>query len=186
MTTQFLPQKVLHLHKELENKPKYDVALLQEYLRYEPETGNFYWLKDVGGHSKGAGSLAGWTTKLGYRKIILKGKGYEGQVLAWLLSGRELPPTMYLDHKDRNPSNNKLNNLRLVTARENQYNAAGWVNTSTGIKGLVKQGNKLIARVSFNGTRYSKNFKPTQIEQAKEWLVNTRNQLHGEFAHHGL
>lgn len=21
---------------------------------------------------------------------------------------------------------------------------------------------------------------------AKEWLVNTRNQLHGEFAHHGL
>lgn len=55
-----------------------------------------------------------------------------------------------------------------------------------GIKGLVKQGNKLIARVSFNGTRYSKNFKPNQIEQAKEWLVNTRNQLHGEFAHHGI
>jgi len=55
------------------------------------------------------------------------------------------------DHKDRNKSNNSLDNLRWVTGTENNINTGIPKNNTTGFKGVRKCGNKFKA---FFGRKY--------------------------------
>ena len=48
-------------------------------------------------------------------------------------------PKQLIDHQDRNPSNNFVSNLRIVTHQQNMFNM--------NVKGYRKQGNKWRARI---------------------------------------
>lgn len=54
----------------------------------------------------------------------------------WLVIGKP-PKGMYTDHIDGDPSNNRKNNLRFATNRENQGNSGLRIDNSSGFKGVV-------------------------------------------------
>lgn len=69
-----------------------------------------------------------WTTGndngRGYKTIMLyKSRRYIHRLIAETFIG-EIPPNMEIDHIDRNPSNNALNNLRIVTDTANKLNTS--------------------------------------------------------------
>lgn len=59
-----------------------------------------------------------------------------------------IPDTMLVDHKDRNPSNDAVDNLRLATHQQNIRNRSKAVNNTTGYKGVYRHGAKFIAQIT--------------------------------------
>lgn len=65
----------------------------------------------------------GWKTVYGYREIQINGKKYKEHRLIFEQYHKCcLLPKTQIDHKDRNKSNNSINNLRISTNSENGQN----------------------------------------------------------------
>ena len=58
----------------------------------------------------------------GYYTISINGKGHSIHRLVWEAFNGEIPTNMQIDHIDCVKTNNKLNNLRLVTPKQNINN----------------------------------------------------------------
>lgn len=101
--------------------PKYRDELTAEairaLLRYEPETGHFYWLLNRGSKIK-AGQRAGAVSSEGYCQISIYDRLYRAHRLVWLYVHGEWP-SQTIDHIDGNRLNNRLDNLRDVSLKEN-------------------------------------------------------------------
>lgn len=99
-------------------KNKLTATRLREVLHYNPETGKFTRLTLSGGRV--AGSVAG-TKKDGYIQIRVDGTTYKAHRLAWLYMHGEWP-AWFLDHKNRDRADNRIENLREASNAENMQN----------------------------------------------------------------
>lgn len=68
----------------------------------------------------------------------------------WELAGRSISPGMVLDHINRDPLDNRLENLRLATPQENAYNRGPWKGRQYKGVSNVRQG-YFMARITVNG-----------------------------------
>jgi hypothetical protein len=89
---------------------------IAQHIHYEKRTGQFTWL--TGTHK---GRKAGTLTTLGYIRIVLQGRMYQAHRLAWALVEGTLPSTD-VDHINGNRADNRWENLRVVSRRENALN----------------------------------------------------------------
>ena len=92
------------------------VAELKDCLIYDENSGVFTRRR-----GKLAGKVAG-SDHAGYIAIRVKGRQYLAHRLAWLYSYGEWP-SREVDHIDRNPSNNRIANLRAATRAQNVQNS---------------------------------------------------------------
>lgn len=99
--------------------------LTQEYLRhllhYEPSTGAWTWLNPPNHNTRLKGKCAGYVRNDGYCQIRIGGLLYYSSRLAFLYMKGHMP-IAEVDHKDRDPSNDKWDNLREATSSENKCN----------------------------------------------------------------
>jgi hypothetical protein len=108
-----------------------DIWWVKDYLTYKD--GHLYWIKcdapwvDIT-------QPAGHIRKDGYLAIGFKGKNYLGHQLIWFLCYREVADL--LDHIDRNPSNNRIENLRRADKRLNSLNRDAPSNSKSGKAGV--------------------------------------------------
>lgn len=101
--------------------PNYSKPLTAEFLRhilrYEPETGNFFWENPPSRQTK-SGSLAGTRSTEGYWQISIYDRLYRAHRLAWFYTHGDWPANV-IDHINGDRTNNSLSNLRDVTQAEN-------------------------------------------------------------------
>jgi hypothetical protein len=102
-----------------------DLSLFKLHFRYDEDSGKIFWQvlygnarnikegDEAGGDSNGARR---------YRLIKFMGKWYPTHRVVWYIHDREIPDGYYIDHLDGNKTNNRIDNLRLVTCRQNQQN----------------------------------------------------------------
>lgn len=96
-----------------------DLAKLREFLAYNPETGEFRWLKNKSrGHVGGLAGAVVATT--GYRRIWFDGERVFAHRLAFALMTGEWPETV--DHINRIRDDNRWANLRAATRSQQQGN----------------------------------------------------------------
>ena len=158
---------------------------LKELFSYDPETGEFVWLIKRRG-TKGIGRVAGWPNKLGYIYIALDKKKFCAHRLAWLYVHGEMPDGE-IDHINRDPSDNRIANLRVSTRAENLWNIAKPVTNTSGYKnvyvykGDCKRQKRYNAMIKVNGRRRSLGYFHT-AEEAHEAYCEAAKRLHGEFA----
>jgi hypothetical protein len=161
---------------------------------YNPETGIFTWAYKPS-KNRAIGSVVGSLHPGGYLQTTIQRKSYYLHRLAFLYMTGSLPETGYeVDHIDRNKSNNRWSNLRLVSATQNQLNKGASYNNSIGIKGIsIKyRGSSyyFLCQVRLAGVNYAKSFlfddftRDTVLLQAKEYIEQLRDSIHQEFATH--
>lgn len=109
---------------------------LREVLDYDPLTGVFSWRVRLSDKTR-LGAIAGTTKDKGYVQVRIDGVKYLAHRLAWLYVTGKWPEDV-IDHVDRNPSNNRLVNLRPATRRENHQNLNMRKANTSGFTGVSR------------------------------------------------
>jgi hypothetical protein len=155
-------------------------ARLQKLLQYDSDTGDFRWQERVSRRVR-AGDLAGTVEINGYRKITIEGGQYSAHQLAWFyMKGRWCPG--YIDHRDRNRSNNRWTNLRRATPSQNCANRCLMRKNKCGFKG-VKQtpSGRWSAAIQKGGRMHYLGVFSTPQDAHAAYVAAAR-RLFGEFA----
>ena len=118
-----------------------------ELFRYED--GKLFWAKRSGCRSV-VGGEAGCIATIGRRYVQAFGKKYLVHRIIWALhNGGNCPE--FLDHKDGNPLNNLISNLRPATKSTNAMNRKVRVDNECGVTGVYRHGKRFIAHIYHNG-----------------------------------
>jgi len=131
-------------------------------------------------------------TDQGYRRIEIFGRRFKEHRLAWFYMTGEWPPL--IDHINGMRNDNRWKNLRLASESGNRHNVQMNSRNTSGVKGLHwhKRYKCWQGHVRLNGKTHQQQFSPATfggLDAAKhaaiEWIRQTREKLHGEFANHG-
>lgn len=165
---------------------------LKELVSYDPETGSFKWLpRELSSFScerwgkawnrRYAGKNAGANGN-GYIRVQIDGELYLAHRLAWLYVYGEWPLDG-LDHKDGNPSNNAIKNLRECSKAENNRNMRIPVSNTSGYKGVSwnARARKWHSKIKFNGKTVFLGAFDSALDAHIEYR-DAAHRLHGAFA----
>lgn len=127
-----------------------DFKILSTFLRYDPNSGNLYW--KVSRQCVKEGDIAGTCYQNQYLRVTVNYKRYGNHRVAWLLTHGEWPKGR-LDHIDRDPSNNRISNLRLATHEQNMQNRKVAKNSKSGTTGVAfdQRRNSWVAYIQVKG-----------------------------------
>lgn len=155
-----------------DTKTDLTVVKLKSLIRYNKETGDFIWIK--------TGILAGHVDNSGYVRITINGRRFLAHRLAWLYVYEEWPKDR-LDHKNRNRSDNRWDNLRAANDAQNVMNRNVKKDNFLGIKGIrLHECGKYQARIFANGkfrTRVC-----NSLEEAISIYKSMASEEFGDFA----
>lgn len=117
-------------------KPLPSVERVKEVFRYDPETGIVKKNIQTGSREDfDKDKPIGTKDEKGYMRTQLDSVKLLIHRIAWVLTYGEWPDKL-IDHRDRNPSNNKLENLRLATSKENSHNIKMSPRNTSGFTGF--------------------------------------------------
>jgi len=126
-----------------------DLKTLDRTLSYDPKTGKILRYKG----NKLTDSVTPHK-RTGYLWFSINKELYAGHRLAWKMYYRQdIPNDMQIDHINGNGSDNRIENLRLVTMNENMMNKKTYRSNQSGIVGVAKRSdtNSWRAQISVNG-----------------------------------
>ena len=127
------------------------VEALKLVIRYEPETGLFFWHGGRGARksSRPAGNL----NMTGYRSIRVLNCDVKAHRLAWFMTYGKWPSNS-LDHINRNRDDNRIANLREATRLEQSANRTRHKLNKSGCRGVEEKPNgRWQASIRMNGKR---------------------------------
>ena len=141
--------------------------LTQDYIRglfdCRPEDGVLIWRKRPAAdfispgawkawNTKYCGKIAGYSGFKGYVTVRIDGHNYMAHRLIWAHVHGEIEDGFFVDHADRNPSNNRISNLRLATVSQNCFNTGLSSKNRSGARGVhVTRHGKFFARIIHKG-----------------------------------
>lgn len=152
---------------------------LKELLDYEPTTGIFRWRVHAG--CRKAGDITGCINSSGYLTIKLDGRHYQAHRLAFIWMTGEVPD--FVDHKDKDKTNNRWTNLRPATRQENMFNRSKFKSNKSGFKGVsfYAKTKRWKAQIQKGGVKIHLGYYAT-AEQASEVYQRNAIELFGDFS----
>lgn len=148
---------------------------LREVFIYDPELGT---LRDS--------PSAKWRRKKASRKsLTVEVDGVRMLVsrVVWAMHYGEWPDK-YVDHKNRDRSDNRIANLRLATHQQNLANCGVRKHNKLGVKGVSLERGKYRAKISVNGRSINLGLFST-LQDAHSCYVSRARKEFGEFANAG-
>jgi hypothetical protein len=173
------------------------IETLRRILRYEPETGKLFWLprpldlftdgKHTAEHtcakwnSKNAGKEAFTALNDGRPHGRIFRKPYFASRVAWALTHGYWP--VEIDHRDHNPANNRIGNLRACTHKQNLRNQSPMKGGSSRFLGVSWDASrrKWAAGIKPDGKRVSLGRHASEEAAARAYDAAAREYF-GEFA----
>lgn len=153
-------------------------------LDYDPNLGLLTW-REKPSKRVLLSAKVGHLEKHGYMTVKLHGRKYGYHRIAWLLFYREWPKNQ-IDHKDQDPTNNRISNLREANSAQNLQNRKTPKNNTTGVKGCSWSPAYGQFRVRFQKDGKSIHVGYfNSIEEANIAAKIARSKHFGEFANHG-
>ncbi len=136
------------------NHPTLTLARLKELFEYDVESGLFVRAKAIRGASKG--QVAGGGNGRGYIRLVIDGHGVLAHRLAWFYVHGQWPDGE-IDHINRVPNDNRIENLRVATRSENLINKGLDSRNTSGVTNVTFDGkrNRWTAQVRRHGRQYN-------------------------------
>lgn len=138
----------------INKKEEITLRELKKLFIYNPDTGDLIYRK-FPLHRKTEPFIidrkAGYIDDKGYKHVSINGKKYLVHRLIWhIYYGKK--PNKPIDHINRNTSDNRIINLRLVTRQQNCLNRGMNKNNTSGVTGVCwnKQNNKWQSQITVN------------------------------------
>lgn len=127
-------------------------AHLRALLRYDRRTGTLFWRERAdappGWNARFAGQAAGTRTGWGVAIVVKGHKALLAHRIIWKMVHGEDP--VEIDHRDGDPLNNRLRNLRPATRLQNMRNTRRRPGAS-GYLGVTRRGRRWTAKISVGG-----------------------------------
>lgn len=145
---------------------------------YCPITGEFRWAVPTRSFKGGkqVGDLAGSVYNNGRLCLYLNGVAYLAHRVAWVIMTGEEPPEL-IDHKDRDPLNNRWDNLRPATNRQNQGNRTPTKGRILPM-GVRRAGSRYSARMTQKGKSIHLGTYST-VEEARQVYLAAKEEYFG-------
>lgn len=151
---------------------------LLKHFRYEPDTGELFWVLPTANRVK-KGDRVGYKSSDGYMYFGFKGKTLKVHRAAYLMYYGYLPEQ--IDHIDHNRINNKIENLRSSSPKDNSRNHTLQKNNTSGQVGVTwsKSRKKWVAMIWNNS-------KPIYIGRFinKEDAIKARKEAEVKYGYH--
>lgn len=156
---------------------------LNEMLEYRD--GALYFKKLIQPNQRKVGDRAGSLHHSGYRHIFICGKHHREHRIIWMMHNGIIDSTVIIDHKDRDKTNNRLENLRIANKPQNSHNQIKRITNTSGYKGVSyhKRDKKYQAYILVNYKRKNLGYFDTP-EEASDAYKQAAIELHGEFANY--
>lgn len=148
---------------------------------FEYQDGHLYW--KISTRNTNIGDRVGSPDGDGYIMFGYDNKVYKmHRVIFEMFNPDEDISDLFIDHKDRDRSNNRIENLRSVSPLQNSMNRKGWANSGIGLKGVSfdPKGGKYVAQIIYNKVRHRLGRFET-AEEAKAAYDRKAFELHGEY-----
>ena len=146
------------------------VVYFNDKLIYDPVFGTLTWRTRPRNHFISEPMWRRWNTKyagriVGHRKMVewrpggkggirieIDGLKYYAHRIIWeIVYGHKPDKSLDVDHINRNPHDNRLFNLRLLTRSQNLHNAAANSRNSTGARGVTYHKRDSLYRATIKG-----------------------------------
>jgi len=162
-----------------------DATRLRQALSYDPATGQLVWRENRRGRFARIGAVAGYRKATGYLTVTIDGEAIYAHRAAWLLSVGPIPAGMEIDHLDHDPSNNRLDNLRLVNGRDNKANQRRSRRNTSGVTGVFwsANANAWCAQIKAHGVVHHLGYFKSLAKAASE--RKRAEAAHGFHPNHG-
>lgn len=147
---------------------------LREQIDYDPVTGTLF--------SKKYGRFLGSKMPKGYIAVGFKGKKYLAHRLAWALVHGSCPKESCIDHINGKPDDNRIDNLRLASVKENSRNQRLKSTSTSGYKGACfdKKKGKWMSHITVEGKFKFLGYHPS-AESAHLAYIEAAKRNFGEF-----
>jgi hypothetical protein len=178
----------------------------RRFLHYDPKTGRFWWKIRSYDTFKGDAFTRyrcgkAWNQKHAGKRALTadsEGRGYlVGSInstnayahrVAWMhYYGEPVPDGLFVDHVNGDTSDNRIENLRLVTPLQSQFNRAPSRSSKAGFKGVSfdKSSKKRpwFATIAREGERKLIGYFATPEDAAAAYEAVARD-YHGDFGYH--
>jgi hypothetical protein len=150
---------------------------VKDNLRYDCLTGRLTWKTPCRGRVLGGD--AGSEGDGGYIRVTIRGRSVPAHRICWFLHYGEWPERD-IDHKNRRPNDNRMQNLRLATKMENARNRTSARGSSSKYLGVRMDGNRWEGAVKA-GDKYETRYFDTELAAAL-WRDMKAREWHGAFA----
>jgi HNH endonuclease len=153
---------------------------VRHWFNLDESTGVLTWKRNPA-HCNLIGKVAGCSRKDGRWKISLKYKSYLRSRIVFLFKFGWLPDE--IDHKDRDSTNDRPDNLRAATSSQNKHNSKGPGSKLGRLKGTYRDFTKVrtwASRIHVKGKKKHLGFFHT-MEEAHAAYCEAAHDLRGEF-----
>lgn len=148
---------------------------VDEWVRYEPLTGRFFWKKSSRRGHRQEGKETALTYSDGYWLIKLNRTLYRAHRIAFLIMEDYLPDVV--DHIDRDRSNNKWENLRDVSQSVNCFNRNLDKRNKTGVTGVYYYAKENVYTVTYGKERLGRSKTLEGAIKLRKERENEENNL---------
>lgn len=136
-----------------------DIEILRQIIEYDPGTGILRWKEKPAHLATSLRSLRSWNSRLagrtaltakdsgGYLHGTIFGKNVLAHRVAWALHYGQWPQG-HIDHINGDIADNRIENLRIVTVRQNARNRKLSVRNRSGKTGVRQQDGLWLASIS--------------------------------------
>lgn len=169
----------------MSKETRFSPALVRQLLDYDARRGCFRWRARPDNpqfNARYTGELAGTLRSDGYRCVSLFNTPFTESRLVWAWVYLEWPDGE-IDHRNGDTQDNRIENLRLATRKQNARNQGVRRNNRTGLKGVsydvARRGYR--AQIQFDGKKVNLGTYPTAQGAAEAYREAARVH-HAEFA----
>lgn len=153
---------------------------LMNAVKYCVHSGELMWITTGKGRRKDR-RIISKHYKTGHLYVSFMSKKYLVHRVIWTLFFGSIADGVEIDHRDGNPANNELSNLRSSDSSQNNCNSRTKTKSAHGLKGVGKNGKGWFASIMKNGQKHYLGTYGSP-EEAHSVYAKAAAVLHGEFA----